>query len=90
MLPLVLTVKGVTGELRWGYLSAATLDAWTVTKCPGPWSLTARIVTSDALRIAQRPLVFVAPHQGGAWRWPILDLQVTDGALTASLGPREK
>ena len=83
-------ITGVSSSLRWGYTSAATLGAWTVTKREdGKWSLSAAVLTSDAFRVAQRPLVFEAPHAKGAWRWPVLELQAVNGSITATLGPHE-
>jgi len=83
------TVRGVDARLVWGYLPAGTLGAYTVTRESGRWTLTATVVTSDAFRVAQHPLAFVAPHTHGAWRWPIATLSIVDGTLTASLGPPE-
>ncbi len=83
-------ITGVTASLRWGYTQAATLGAWTTKKREdGKWSLSAAVLTSDTFKVAQRPLVFEAPHAKGAWRWPVLELQVVDGSLTATLGPHE-
>ena len=85
-----MTVTGVTADLRWGYHRAGTLRAWTVTKSDEIWSLTATVVSADAFRVAQRPLVLVAPHAHGAWRWPVVELQIAGASLTATLGPPEK
>ena len=41
----------------------------------------------DAFKLAQRPLYFVAPFRGGAWRWEIVSLQLEHGRFTAQLGP---
>ena len=84
------TVTGVQGSVRWGYHRAVELGAYTVTRDEqGAWSLSGHVVSADTVRASQSPLVFVAPHQDGSWRWPILDLQLADGALTARLGPKE-
>lgn len=84
-----MTARGVDGSLRWGYQAAAVLRAWTLTKVDAGWTLTATVVSTDAFRVAQRPLVFVAPHATGAWRWPIGELQIVGASLTATLGPKE-
>lgn len=86
---MITTVSGVQGLLRHGYHIAGTLGAWTVTRHDGVWSLSASIVQTDAFRISQRPLAFVAQHQHGIWRWPITSLQVTGASLSAVLGPKE-
>lgn len=85
-----MAIDGVTASLRWGYTHAATLGTWTVTKREdGRWNLKATVVSADTFRVAQRPLVFEAPLNNGAWRWPVVELQVVDGSLTATLGPHE-
>ena len=50
-------------------------------------SLVATVVMRDAFKLAQRPLIFEAPHKGGVWKWPIVTCAVSDsGRLTATLG----
>lgn len=84
------TLTGDVGSLRWGYHIAASLRAWTILRTEsGTVQLTATFVTQDAIRLSQQPLVFVASHPKGTWRWPILALQIMGGSLTASLGPKE-
>jgi hypothetical protein len=83
------TMRGVEAKLVWGYLPAGTLGAYTVTRELGRWTLTATVVSSDAFRVAQHPLAFVAPHAKGAWRWPVDALSIVDGTLSALLGPPE-
>lgn len=84
-----MTVSGVVGSLKWGYQTAASLVAWTVTTTGDGGALVATVDTYDTFRLAQRPLVFVAPHQDGSWRWPIVALQITGASLNATLGPKE-
>ena len=83
-------IKAAAGELRWGYHQAATLRGCEVACQEGTWALAATVVVANAFRIAQRPLTFVIVHRKGAWSWPVLDLQFSDGAVTARLGPPEK
>jgi hypothetical protein len=83
-------ITGVIGTINWHYYTAAAIHGYTVTRAEtGEWSLTATVVLSDAFKLSQRPLTFVAPHDKGEWRWPIQALQLTEGALRASLGPPE-
>ena len=85
-----LRISGQDAAIRWGYHAAAVVRSWTVTREDGgSYVLAAAIVSSDAYRLSQRPLVFVAPHAKGAWRWPIEALQMTGASLTATLGPKE-
>lgn len=84
------TVSGAKGSIKWAYHEAATLGAWTVTTVEGTRTLSAAIVSSNASRVSQRPLVFVVPHATGVWRWPIVgELQIQGAQLSAVLGPRE-
>ncbi len=85
-----MTLSGVTGSLAWGYTSAATLGAWqAVRQDDGGWRLTAQVVAADTFRVAQRPLRFEAKHAKGVWKWPVVELQIGSGSLTARLGPCE-
>ena len=87
---MALEIEGVAASLRWSYSQAAALGPWTLTKRDdGNWSLAAAIVAVDTFKVAQRPLVFEARHAKGAWRWPVLELQVVNGSLSATLGPHE-
>ena len=92
-------VRGVVAELRWAYYTAAGIEGWTVIRdpkgarpkgAPAGWSLSARVVQSDPFKLAQRPLVFVAPHAKGRWVWPVERFVVVNGALSARLGPVEE
>lgn len=89
-------IRGVVAQIRWAYYDAATVDGYTVVRHlagpgrPPSWSVSARIVTSDKFKMAQRPLIFVAPHAKGRWVWPIKDYLILDGTLTADLGPVEE
>ncbi len=90
-----MTVRGLTGSLHWGYLQAAGLGAYTITKDEhGVWRLTATVETQNDVYVqsalAAGRLLMVAPHDHGAWRWPILTLQIADASLTATLGPPER
>lgn len=83
-------IRGPSGELRWGYHTAGTIGPWMITREAGALQLTATVTEMNAFRISQRPLAFVVPHSQGVWRWPMLELQIQDGALTARLGPMER
>ena len=81
------SIAGVVGAVQWAYYQAATIQGYTVTRTGAAWSLRATVVAADAFKLSQRPLVFVATHQRGQWRWPIETLDVRGGQLTARLGP---
>jgi hypothetical protein len=87
-------ISGVVGAVRWGYYTAAVIEGYTVMG-RGPkgalrWSLTARMVQADAFKLSQRPLVFVALHAQGSWRWPIVTWTRVGDELRAELGPVEE
>lgn len=81
-------IRGVVGAIRWGYYSAARLEGYTVRRsATGQWSLQATMVLADAYKLAQRPLLFVAPHEHGEWRWPIETIERGPmNQITAQLG----
>ena len=86
-------MTGVVASIRWAYYTAAAVNGYAVTRDPvtKAWSVTGTIVLADAFKLSQRPLAFVAPHQGGAWTWPILDpVPRVAGPFTARLGPLTK
>jgi hypothetical protein len=92
-------IRGVVGQIRWAYYVAAGVEGYTVVRNQRPasrpgvkatWSLKARIVGSDKFKMAQRPLLFVAPHAKGRWMWPIEDFVMVQDELTARLGPVEE
>lgn len=84
------TIKGQTAVLRWGYHVAAQLGPWSVVVTPERSTVTADIVQRDEYKSSQQPLKFVVERPGGHdWVWPIESAQMTDGTLTASLGPVE-
>jgi hypothetical protein len=85
------SIRGVVGLIKWRYYHAAAINGYTVTRGQtGRWSLRATVVTADRFKMAQKPLLFVAPHAKGEWRWPIVDLEIRDGVVTAQLGMPEE
>lgn len=86
-------IRGIVGRIDWGYFSAGAINGYRITRCAdGTWSLYGTLVDFDAFKIRQRPLVFVAPHDHGEWRWPVQTVDVGDGQgpreLRATLGPQ--
>lgn len=82
------TIRGVTGQIYWGYHLAGTVRGWTAirTGAADPGTVTATIVHLDPFRAAQHPLTFVVPHAHGTWRWPIDSLEIGQTELVARLG----
>ena len=81
-------ITGKTGEIRWGYHTAATVGAWTIqhdgmTGC----DLTAALESVDDFRLSQAPLLFQVPRPDRPpWRWPVESVHVMNGSLVARLG----
>lgn len=84
-------LSGVVGHIKWQYYTAAAINGYVVSRSKDgrQWSLVATVVLSDAYKMAQRPLTFVAKHQKGEWRFPIesFALHADTHRLTARLGP---
>ena len=80
-------LHGAVAELRYAYVTAATLRDWSMWAEKGVTHLIATVVTEHPMWIAQRPLVCAVP--GRPWRWPLLTLQIEGGALRATVAPRE-
>lgn len=83
-------LRGVEGRIKWRYYDAATIHVYTITRSAGRWDLRGTVGLSNAFKLSQRPLTFVAPHAHGEWRWPIQSVEITHGSLSASLGPPEE
>lgn len=85
------TITGVVGKITWSYFNAAAVNGYTVGRMKTPsgisWTLVATVIAADKFKMAQRPLMFVAPHARGVWRWPIVDFDLNGGHLIAQLGP---
>lgn len=83
---MALVLKGVVGQIKWSYYTAAAINNYTVSQSDGQWTLRATVVNHDAFKLKQKPLIFVAPHEKGDWRWPIEGYELQGGVLTAHLG----
>ena len=85
------TLTGVIGKLMWAYYLAAGIHDYTVVRLDGAtWTLVGRLGAADAYKLTQRPLTFVAPHQRGAWRWPVREITITADQVSATLGALEE
>lgn len=86
-------ISGVVGRLDWGYFVAGAINGYKVQRNEdGSWELKGTLVNFDAFKIRQRPLVFIAPHAHGEWRWPVKTVDLGEGIgpreLRATLGPQ--
>jgi len=85
-----MTLSGVTGDVRWGYMVALVFGPWRFEGGQEGGTLTGRLVSSDAFRVTQAPLVAVLQVGRTAARYPVLDVAITGSEVTATLGPREQ
>lgn len=84
------SMKGLSGAVRWAYHCAATVGPWTLVTDPTGSTLTAQVVSHDAFKVSQQPLTFVVARPNGQWIWPIESLQIAGSTLTARLGPQQE
>lgn len=88
-------IRGSAARIDWGYRTAATLGAWTITldreTAPLRRLLAAELRGDVSLYVLrQRPLVFVVPREGRpAIRWPVLALDVGPDYVRGELGAKE-
>jgi len=60
---MALAITGVNGLIKWSYYTAARAEGYAVYRDKdGHWTMTATLVLSDAFKMRQRPLIFVAPY----------------------------
>ena len=88
-------VDGVIAQIRWGWYTAAGIHGYRIAwdRVARVWVLDASVILADAFKMAQRPLVFIAPTRGAEWEFPIETFEFTGarGPLTARLGaPRTR
>lgn len=84
-----LTVNAAQASIVWGYQVAAALAPVTVSRDDDGWHVKGTVKSSDTYRLSQRPLVLEVSTQQGVWRWPVIELQMVDGACDGRLGPKE-
>lgn len=85
-----MTIRGAIGSVRWGYHRAADVRHWRITRAQKTKTLqlTGSVVRADAFLGARSDLHFVAQLKGGrTWQWPIEELHIGAGVVTARLGP---
>ena len=86
-------LRGLRGAIKWYYQTAADVANYAVVynQERRAWTLRGGVVAGNAFTLQQRPLLFVAYVKGGAaLTWPIVDFTITDGRLSANLGPPAK
>ena len=84
----MVTLRGATGDVRWVYLPSVTFGPWRI-ESGEDITLDAIVASVDEYRVTQHPLIAVVQMGRSQLRYPVLDLQITDGRVKARLGPRE-
>lgn len=85
-----LQIRGVVGQIKWAWHVAAALHGFEVilNKRTGGGTLRGTIVVTNPTYLAQSPLEFVLPYQGGTQRWRIDHYELEHpGTVRATLSP---
>jgi hypothetical protein len=82
------TIRGAHGLVKSTYLTAAVITGFVVARdtLTGAWMVRGTASACDAYLLNQPPHVFVIPHKGGAWQWPIESLRINAPHFEARLG----
>jgi hypothetical protein len=99
-------IGGAVAFIRWHFYQAAELRNYAIVPVDGAGGvgrgleLTATVVSRDAFKLSQRPLILEVPWvvrkvgqpvNSGTWRWPIVTLKIHEnGRLKAMLGPPDE
>lgn len=87
-------LTGVNGRIDWHYYTAAGIHGYKVTPPPKggkpEWTLVADVVLSDAFKMSQRPLTFIAKHAKGEWKFPVISFVLQGHKLRAQLGAPDR
>ena len=60
---MALAITGVKGLIKWSYYTAAHVEGYALYRDKdGGWTLSATLVLSDAFKMKQKPLMFIAPY----------------------------
>lgn len=77
--------------MRWGYHTAATLSAWTLTADTTGMTLVATSTDADAFKVTQHPLTLVVSRQNGQpWIWPLESLHLAGSTVTGRVAVQKE
>lgn len=77
-------LRGVTADLRWSYLVAATIGPWELEGT----TLSGTIQSSDVYRIGQRPLTAWLRMGRQELTYPVLSATISGDHIICEVGPR--
>ena len=78
-----MNVKGVEGEVRYGYQRAATLTSWTLTEVINrSWRLDGGIKDKNELYLQQTPLTVVLQIGSKRWIWAVDRMDINETRAT--------
>lgn len=84
------TIHGPSARIYWGYRPVATLGPWDLSLDSTSTRVTASVVAAETYALSQPGLTFRWSRQNGReCIFPILSLQIADGAVSAQLGLEE-
>lgn len=85
----MMQIRGVTGEVKWSYMTAAIFGPWRIETTPDGAVLDGNIVSFDKYRISKEGLTVSVTVGRSRLVYPVVRIHVhNDGTLTAHLGPR--
>lgn len=79
-------LRGAAGRVCWSYHVAAVVGKFTIVaiRKSKRSALRAMVIRADPFKVRQSPLVFEITN-GSGLRWPIENVEIKDGVLTATL-----
>jgi hypothetical protein len=78
-----LTVSGVSGQVRWGYLTAAVFGAWHFDGEGARGTITtSQLLDAHEMYLTQIPLVVAVAMGRATWRWKVESLTRSGNTLS--------
>lgn len=85
----MMQLRGVTGEVKWSYMTAAIFGPWRIETTPTGADLEATLISFDKYRISRENLTVAVMVGRTKLVYPILGVTIHgDGTLSAQLGHR--
>lgn len=85
----MMQIRGVTGEVKWSYMTAAIFGPWRIETLPDGATLDGKIVSFDKYRMTRDGLTVSVMVGRSRLVYPVVKVDIHgDGTLSAHLGPR--
>jgi len=85
-----MTLRGATGDIKWSYLTAVAFGPWLLESTGDSATLKGTVAHVDDYRATQTPLVASLVIGRQRLVYPVLDLQISGGVVTATLGAAQE